>query len=429
MNICPSTISAASLTTVPDGYIAIYTVNDLDKVHNDLSKNYILMSDITFSDTNKWRYQVNPFTGTFDGNGHTIYGLNLLTDTSPKNIGFFSINEGIIKNLTLCDISFTHSEKTSSSNYIGAFAGINRGTIANCSFIKDKLFRLGIYNSHAGGIAGSNESTGSIIYCKNAVPLYSYSSAGTSQSIGGITSNNNGKILYCKNTASITAAAGSSYYTTIASAGGIAGANSYGNISKSYNSGTITSLSATYKYCGGIVGDYSGNLDNCYNIGTISTSATNYGGIAVGYSDSHKVSCCYTSTGSAFSFGTKPDYCYENLTSNELCDKATFEGFDFDFVWEMDERLKRPVFNENILKIKADDNKIFYQVDSYIYGGSAALYIAWYQDDKLIETREIPVILGTTENGSYIFSKDGTKCKLFLVDKITYAPLCISVES
>ena len=36
--------------TVPEGWVGIYTTDDLDAVRNDLNGNYILMNDLTFAD-------------------------------------------------------------------------------------------------------------------------------------------------------------------------------------------------------------------------------------------------------------------------------------------------------------------------------------------------------------------------------------------
>ena len=65
------------LTEVPDGWIGIYTAEDLAAAKGE-SGNYILMSDVDMSQFGKW----DPWKhlgGTFDGNGHTI--SNLIIDT------------------------------------------------------------------------------------------------------------------------------------------------------------------------------------------------------------------------------------------------------------------------------------------------------------------------------------------------------------
>ncbi|MBR4895830.1 MAG: hypothetical protein IKZ41_05340 [Clostridia bacterium] len=79
--------SVSRLTQVPDGWIGVYTIEDLDAIREDLGANYILMADLAFEDgdfedsgrfpggwTPIGTYNA-PFFGIFNGNGHTIDGL------------------------------------------------------------------------------------------------------------------------------------------------------------------------------------------------------------------------------------------------------------------------------------------------------------------------------------------------------------------
>lgn len=80
---------AQRLTEVPQGWIGIYSVEDLDAVRNDLWSNYILMEDLTFDpadfeDGGRFAGGWTPigtdeeaFYGIFDGNGHVIRGLEI----------------------------------------------------------------------------------------------------------------------------------------------------------------------------------------------------------------------------------------------------------------------------------------------------------------------------------------------------------------
>jgi hypothetical protein len=113
---------------VPEGYIGIYTIKDLDNIRNNLGEKYILMNDLTFSDsdfTEGGRFDggwtaignsENPFTGEFDGNGHVISNITLKQgetytglfgvagskNTDDKHYSYYkSAYDGIIKNLGL----------------------------------------------------------------------------------------------------------------------------------------------------------------------------------------------------------------------------------------------------------------------------------------------------------------------------------------
>jgi hypothetical protein len=82
---------AERLNEVPDGWIGIYTVEDLDAIRDDLWSSYILMEDLTFDPADfeaGGRFEggwtpigtdEEPFYGIFDGNGHVIRGL-IITD-------------------------------------------------------------------------------------------------------------------------------------------------------------------------------------------------------------------------------------------------------------------------------------------------------------------------------------------------------------
>ena len=80
---------------VPEGYIPIYTPEELSAIREDLTANYILMADIdltealaeggslynpsrgweSIGDGNHPDSMGYPFTGIFDGNGHRIRGI------------------------------------------------------------------------------------------------------------------------------------------------------------------------------------------------------------------------------------------------------------------------------------------------------------------------------------------------------------------
>ena len=78
---------------IPEGYTAIYDAEGLDAVRNDLEGNYILMSDIHFTEADfadggrfagGWVPIGNgeaPFCGVFNGNGYVIHGLRVDTNT------------------------------------------------------------------------------------------------------------------------------------------------------------------------------------------------------------------------------------------------------------------------------------------------------------------------------------------------------------
>ena len=81
--------SIRQLTEVPAGWIGVYSTDDLDAVRENLRGYYILMEDLAFAPedfeeggryTGGWTPiggEKEPFTGIFNGNGHTVDGLRI----------------------------------------------------------------------------------------------------------------------------------------------------------------------------------------------------------------------------------------------------------------------------------------------------------------------------------------------------------------
>ena len=152
--VVPMTVSAADDEPVePTGFEEISTVEDLYMINFDLAGNYKLMNDIDLSEATveggDWDFGgrgwepigsngiysgSTPFTGTFDGNGYEIKGLQISVNSLPSGtgtayVGLFANNAGTIKNLTVSG-SVSASAQT---DYVGAVAGYNSGVIENCA--------------------------------------------------------------------------------------------------------------------------------------------------------------------------------------------------------------------------------------------------------------------------------------------------------
>ena len=179
------------------------------------------------------------FSGTFDGCGHTISGLNV--QGSKVNQGLFAaINKATIRNL---NVSGTVSCGT--KNYVGGIVGkVQAGTIENCSFSGS------VTGGYTGGIAGGlNSNNVTISGCVNAADV-------TGTTAGGI-------LGYWKTTAAIQ---------------------------NCYNTGSVTGSAKA----GGIVGQLNkGTIENCYSIGDIGGKASQKGGIFA-FSSATVKNCYYT---------------------------------------------------------------------------------------------------------------------------------------
>ena len=228
-----------------------------------------------------------PFMGTFDGDGHEIDGMRIVSEEKGKGL-FGLVKSATIKNLGIgknCIISaatsygsitgyayldsrieacYNKAEISSSSTNI---AGIVGSVTAGCS-VTD-CYNIATINGQnaVGGIVGSN--SGTISNCYNIAIINGESSA------GGIAGENYGAISECYNSGDI--------YVDTTNAGGISGINTNGTISNCYNIATVT---GTMTVVGGIVGNMSGDdakISNSYNIGIITSVPGTGGGIVAAF--------------------------------------------------------------------------------------------------------------------------------------------------
>ena len=189
---------------------------------------YELTANITL--TGSWTPK--SFSGTFNGNGYTISGINV-TSANGDYAGFFAQNSGIVSNVILS------GSVTASCYYIGGVCGYNAGTIYN------------VWNQI--DVTNTYEPWWPYDVCK----------------AGGIAGDNGGSIYDCMNFGYIEA----NSYLDSSMAGGIVGRSS--SVSSCINFGGVNGY-----YAGGIVGYYYdyGNVSNCVNYGRVSGDVA--GGIA-----------------------------------------------------------------------------------------------------------------------------------------------------
>lgn len=209
----------------------------------------VLVADIVLEKSEKWTAigtSSNKYTGTFDGNGHTISGVVM---EGTYDIGFFadtnkSNTAPVIKNLTIADSSFTTTRGDA-----GAFLGWGGGVFENCHTTSSVTVTN--KNGSAGGIVGS------------------YATQGQSDEF---------TLNQCSNSATIT---GTTY------CGGIIGKIGSGKLTMTqcFNAGTVTGGSTAV---GGLIGHVEGGaassithtMTDVYNVGSVSSEkGTNVGGL------------------------------------------------------------------------------------------------------------------------------------------------------
>lgn len=159
----------------------------------------------------------NSFDGTFNGNNHTITGLNV--DAAKGYAGLFGWLKGTVQNLQV-----QGSAKASGSvSYIGGVVGYNDGgTVKNC--LNAVSVNAEGTRASAGGVVGNSTSVGVVNLCWNEGSVTGGSTT------GGIVGKAAGSVTNCANFGDVTG--GTSY-----SVGGIAGS---GTVANSYNLGSVT---------------------------------------------------------------------------------------------------------------------------------------------------------------------------------------------
>lgn len=151
------------------------------KLMNDVYLNDITVGDITkLTNRNNWLEDgqiLEPFSGTFDGNYFTVYGLYAVSESTNNPSALFpKLGSGAeIKNLTVSDSYIENAQ------YAGAVAGFNIGgnaVISSCG--AEPSVTVKSKNNSAAGILGGSSKSASIDNC------YSLADVSGGQFAGGI---------------------------------------------------------------------------------------------------------------------------------------------------------------------------------------------------------------------------------------------------
>lgn len=275
--------------TETEPYI-IATAAQLDEVRNFPSACFELSKDIDLSsylnsNSSGWT-PIENFTGKFDGKKHTIKGL-WISLSSIGNVGLFANIQGYSNDerASVSNLFVNVSKKgiTGRSSVGGICGKLSYGNIENCMVTGDI-----IGGDYVGGIVGYNSNYSSISQCAssgNIIANYGF--------VGGILGSS------------------SSYYCIVENCYSIANVKGEG----SYSS----------RVCG-----IGGSDANCYFAGTISGADINYVhpvGSNTSYYDSEK---------------TKISGKQGALTTKQMKQQASFQGWDFDNIWTIQEGVDYP---------------------------------------------------------------------------------------
>ena len=261
----PAAISWVDIETVDD-LLALAKATDAET----LGKNYRLKADLNLKDTpfNGIGSAGQPFTGMFDGQGHTI---SHVTVNAPEgeNAGFFNV----IKGATIRDLKLVDVEITGKTN-VGGLAGNAQVQLDSSDLSKNVANLIGgcsvsgtvTGTKNVGGLVGLNEGK------TDPQTLFSIASA-VDKCAASVTVNGKEMTggLVGKNGGTITKSSSGGTVKGDTTTGGLVG-DSSGDIYDSHTSCTVAGRSHT----GGFVGFSDGAVKNCYSIGGV--SGTDYTG-------------------------------------------------------------------------------------------------------------------------------------------------------
>lgn len=303
------TMSFAAVPAYAVSGTAITSADDLKAMENNPSGSYYLANDIEVpANLSLFTDSRTPFTGTLDGNGHSIkgYSYTAASDDLMHAALFCRTKNASFKNLNMTDVhisvksggnfaalaaygqgttfeNITVSGKLSASgiiNTLGAIVGsLNDGSITNCTNKAD-ITVTGAAGAAAAGVAGT-ASAATVKNCTNsgAISISGPIDGGRSYRAAGVT-NIAGKVISCKNTGTVSVTtSGSAEGTVSLSAAGVVGTSSK-QITSCTNTGKITMKSTVEVLRSILMGGVAANAENAKITKSWNKGAVTFNGVA-----------------------------------------------------------------------------------------------------------------------------------------------------
>ena len=360
-------------TEIPDGYTPLYTIDDLYNIRSNPYGKYILMNDIDLSATapgGEWDCgtgwsPIPTFSGTLDGNGHTISNMNIYGDV--QYAGFIGQGYPTIKNLHFEDVDINIDRN--GEGYCGVICAYVSGNVTNirsCSVKGGTINYLVHRNSFIGGLVG-------LCYINNGYgPLVEQCYSAVSINVNDVQ-----RHIVCY-------------------AGGIIGGTrgerasngyTYCKMIDCYNNSIITSNGTA----GGLLGLYKPFIiiNNCCNL----KDGKIYGVcVDSGYSHDivkNEIKLCFIPSDSTFGQGGT------ELTPYLMTKPASFTNFDFNNVWEIAPDGSRPQLKNNP-EITVTDIEMGQLPSEYDY----------YQGDEIVADGTVKVNCSNGNSAEVSITKD-----------------------
>ena len=288
----------------------ISSIDDLNLIQANQGAYYRLIKNI--STDGRTNFSASYFSGTLDGAGFTITGLQ-----KP----LIQQNAGTIKDLNIvADFDYD------SHDIHGVVAQYNTGKIQDCKVTGTVTGHMGSTSSMShpvfGGIVGENEVAGTISGCSSGVNI-SISMTATDSYVGGIAGVNIGTTEKCVagGNLSVTQANGNSYQVYL---GGIAGRiEQFGNMGGYVKQCAFT---GTLRVTGGTA--VTGQICAQVNANVLNS--------AIGLNG--HVSDCYGKNGQGALIGTNTEQTLTTggvLTAEQMKDPNSYKGWSFDGDWQI----------------------------------------------------------------------------------------------
>lgn len=307
-----------SVTAVAATATPISTKEELNNIRNNREGNYYLTCDIIFTPEDFMEGGAfynggkgfvplstngKPFSGTFDGNGYSIKGLQISVS-------------GLVYTISTTPITTSSSSgSTDDEGWTGDYPIPPSVEIPNVSPVV--------------GLFGSNTGTISNLFLDDAV-ISGNASNGAKMYIGGIVGHNKGTVSNCAVKATLSG-------NSAAYVGGVVGYQSSGSIYNCVSNVNITSGGRTAGIAGAVA---SGSVNTSYSVSNEKST------VAISNSAS-TINAYYVADADANGLGTR-------IATADANNPELFEGFDFEEVWYIDNSINMPWLS-NMKKVMLGD--------------------------------------------------------------------------
>jgi len=214
---------------------------------------------------------INPFSGTFDGGGHTVT-LDINSPYYGHRALFGYVRNGTVKNVTVAGTVKAGGDPKTVATSAGVVATLDGGTITGCTNLAE------VTGNIAGGIVGYSNTARypvQITDCYNAGSITATGESGVGGVAGTASGMDTQNLIYltrCGNSGAVTA--------SNTRAGGVAGISMFSVMEECWNTGAVSGMT----FIGGLVGNgnYGVTLKDCYNTGRVTSRLEASAGSGVG---------------------------------------------------------------------------------------------------------------------------------------------------